>query len=605
MPKRQCKLAFFGGVRSLLSEPHGRAIVSASGERAVVRSICSSRIRIMKKRYATIVEALADAPAERPFITMWRDADDITEITFGRFREQALGYAALFASEGAEEGDRIVLVLPQDVMVMSAFAGAMLLGAVPAILAYPNFKVDAAKYSDGLRGVSRNLKARLIVVDDAFPEDLLAYLPQETGTRTLRCGTVISPPSGSLSVVRDAPDEIAFIQHSAGTTGLQKGVALSHAKVLRQLKTLGNAIGLTPEDRIYSWLPLYHDMGLVACFMLPLAYHLPLVMQSPITWVMRPESMLSLIGQYRCSVGWVPNFALQFMARRATADLDGVDLSSLRLLVNCSEPVRARSIDEFVSMGADYGLREEAVHASYAMAENVFAVTQSGVGGAGPPRRVWVDGRTLMEDGPLTVLADGNDEGARCLVSSGSCLPGNEVRIVSSRGEAMPDGTPGEILIRSNTLFQGYFNRPDLTERAVQDGWYSSRDRGFVLHGELFVLGRCDDMINVAGKNIAPQDIEETVCADPRIHDGRAVAFGLFNPDVGTEEIVVVVEVYDEVDRAETATIARAARAAVAADLSAALGSVYVRPPRWIVKSTAGKPARAASRDKLLRELSC
>src|SRR5581483_5315521 len=144
------------------------------------------------------------------------------------------------------------------------------------------------------------------------------------------------------------PDQLAFIQHSAGTTGLQKGVALTHAAVLRQLDSLSRALKIESEkDRVYSWLPLYHDMGLVACFMLPMACHLPIVMQSPIDWVMRPETMLQIVSDCRCTLSWMPNFAFQFIPRRTPQSRwKDYDLSSLRLLINCSEPVRAASMNE-------------------------------------------------------------------------------------------------------------------------------------------------------------------------------------------------------------------------------------------------------------------
>jgi acyl-CoA synthetase (AMP-forming)/AMP-acid ligase II len=271
------------------------------------------------------------------------------------------------------------------------------------------------------------------------------------------------------------------------------------------------------------------------------------------------------------------------------------------MLINCSEPVRAQSMDEFYTAYADSGVGPNVLQTSYAMAENVFAVTQSGGPDFPAPARLWVNSRTLM-DRHVAEPAVAGDSGSVCLVSSGRCLPGNRVRIIDAQGQDLPEGHVGEILIQSDSLFDGYYNRPDLTEKALIDGWYWSRDLGFLLNGELYVIGRKDDLIIVAGKNIHPHDVEQIANADPRVHDGRVVAFGLFNPDLGTEDIVVVVEVDDERELENAALVEQSIRNAIVAELGVAVRGVYVKPPKWIVKSTAGKPARSTTRQKLLEE---
>ncbi len=440
------------------------------------------------------------------------------------------------------------------------------------------------------------------MLDEAFPNQLVDHVTLGEQAKLVRAVEDARPASCPISPARPTPDSLAFVQHSAGTTGLQKAVALSHGAVLRQLNRLAPALQLGPEDRIYSWLPLYHDMGLIACFMLPLACHLPVVMQSPTDWVLQPRTMLELITEYRCSLAWVPNFTLQFLARRTRPeDRAGLDLSSLRALINCSEPVRATSMDEFLAAFRSCGLRPHVLQSSYAMAETVFAVTQSGTPERPNPCRIWVDGERLARDRRAVPVPEGTP-GAVALVSSGPCLPGARVRIVSSSGEELPDGSLGEILIQSDCQFEGYFGRPDLTAQALRDGWYWSGDLGFTLDGELYVVGRKRDLIIVAGKNIYPQDVEEIVSAHPAIADGRVAAFGLYNPDLGTEDIVVVAEVRKAEDLADPVPIERSLRSLIVAELGVAARAIYLKPPRWIVKSTAGKPARSATREKLVAE---
>jgi len=480
----------------------------------------------------------------------------------------------------------------------------MMLGAVPAILAYPNFKVEPGKYASGLAGVTANLAAKAVVIDEAFPDELLDHVRLGHGSQLLRTPELSGlDGEAELQAVEISPDSLAFIQHSAGTTGLQKGVALTHRAVLTQIEHLARALRIDgARDRIYSWLPLYHDMGLIACFILPIVCHVPVVMQSPLDWVMHPETMLQVISEYRCTLGWLPNFAFQFVPRRTKPETwSQYDLSSVRALINCSEPVRASSLSEFQGAFAASGLKPNALQSSYAMAENVFAVTQSDPARAEGPERIWVDGARFRSQ-HVTVSVAPETPGAMQFVSSGRLLPHHELRIVSEAGSALAEGNVGEILITSDCLFQGYFNRPDLTSEVLHDGWYRTGDLGFQLGSELYVVGRKKDLLIVGGENLYPQDIEEIAAGHPAVHDGRVIAMGIYNPALGTEDIIVVCEVEGEELLEDSDALAGEIRGRIVAGLGVAVRSVLLKPPKWIVKSTAGKPARAATREKLLRE---
>jgi len=319
--------------------------------------------------------------------------------------------------------------------------------------------------------------------------------------------------------------------------------------------------------------------------MLPLAAHLPIVMQSPVDWVMAPASMLELASTHRCTLGWLPNFAFQHLARRTPGDVKArLDLSSIRALVNCSEPVRAESVDEFQRAFAASGLRAGAVQASYAMAENTFAVTQTDAGVA--PARLAID----------------RDSRPRIVMSSGRCLPGNQVRVVDDHGTNLGDREIGELMVRSDSMLDGYFNRPDLTSRAIVDGWYKTSDLGFTAGGEVYVLGRKDDTIIIAGRNIWPADVEEIAARHDSVRDGRAVAFGVLNESLGTQDLVVVVEAAAAVGSDDAFEIEHEIRAVIAREMDLSPKVVQIAPPQWIVKSSAGKPARSATRDKFLAE---
>jgi acyl-CoA synthetase (AMP-forming)/AMP-acid ligase II len=563
-----------------------------------------------------LIDGLAAAPGDRPFVTAWINEDERETVTFAEFRRRARRQAAVLRDQGVAAGDRVIIIMPQGIPAMTVFVGAMMLGAVPAILAYPNIKVEASKYRSGLAGVTANLRARLVVIDEDFPVEMLSHVSLSEETRLLRAGDgcgaggeSVSEPvhEKELTDVVIQSGSVAFIQHSAGTTGLQKGVALTHAAVLTQIEHLRHALKIDgATDRIYSWLPLYHDMGLIACFMLPMVCHTAVVMQPPLDWVMHPATMLQIISDHRCTLAWLPNFAFQFVPRRVRHDREQYDLSSVRALINCSEPIRASSMQEFQNAfagtgSANLGLKSGALQTSYAMAETVFAVTQSNINRPTGPARIWADGRQFRSAHRIVPVAEGTP-GSVCFVSSGQLLPNTEVRIVSDAGADLAAENVGEILVKSDCLFDGYYNRSDLTAKALVDGWYHTGDLGFYLDGELYVIGRKKDLIIVGGENIYPQDIEEIVASHPAIHEGRVIAMGAYNPDTGTEDIIMVAEVETEDLLANTVEIERELSSRITAGMGVAVRAIFLKPPKWIVKSTAGKPARSSTFEKLLQE---
>lgn len=555
-------------------------------------------------QFRTLIDALNAAPDDRLFVTVWVDEGEQENVTFAEFRRRARRQAGLLRDHGVGVGERVVIIMPQSIPAMTTFVGAMMLGAVPSILAYPNFKVEPSKYCAGLAGVTSNLAAKIVVIDSEFPEELLGHVTLSDRSKLLRAGDATGPECEEAIADPDVrSDSLAFIQHSAGTTGLQKGVALSHAAVLTQLEHLALALQIDgATDRIYSWLPLYHDMGLIACFMLPMVCHVSVVMQSPLDWVMHPETMLHVVTNFKCTLAWLPNFAFQFTPRRTPkARWSQYDLSSVRALINCSEPVRESSVREFEHAFADIGLKSNALQSSYAMAENVFAVTQSGITSPGGLRHIWADGFRFRSEHVISAVAEGTP-GAISFTSSGQLLAGHEVCIVSDGGAVLDEGHVGEISVSSDCLFQGYYNRPELTAEVLVDGWYHTGDLGFRLADDLYVVGRKKDLLIVGGENLYPQDIEEIVTGHPAIHDGRAVAMGLYNPNLGTEDIVVVGEVEREDLLADNAVIEQEIRSRIVASLGVAVRTILLKPPKWIVKSTAGKPARSSTRVKLLRE---
>jgi len=317
---------------------------------------------------------------------------------------------------------------------------------------------------------------------------------------------------------------------------------------------------------------------------------------SPMAWVAVPSLLLQAISAERATLCWLPNFAYQFMADRVRDDeLEGVRLDSVRLLVNCSEPVRREAHDRFHARFARYGLRREALGACYAMAETTFAATQTPPGREA--RTLTVDRRRL-ERGEVVPSAD-PAAGRRC-VSSGAPISGCAVRVVDEERRELPPGRVGELAISSVSLFDGYRNHPEKTAEVLRDGWYHSGDLGFVHEGECYVVGRKKDLVILAGNNVFPEDVEDAVGRVPGVLPGRVVAFGVEDPSLGTEVLGVVAETEAATDAERRALRVAILRAGMALDLT--ISRVHLVPPRWLIKSSSGKPARAANRARVLQE---
>jgi fatty-acyl-CoA synthase len=536
-----------------------------------------------------IVHLAADEEAYR-----WR---------WGTLMQAASRAARSLSESGIQKGDVCALIISHNKDFYPLYMGISCLGALPAVLAYPNGRLHPDKFRQGLEGMSQrsglhyilterglaDVVAPLVAGRESTIKNILYPLDwlenTEQGDKTIRA---------HASAISDEP---CLLQHSSGTTGLQKPVVLSHHAVLEHARRYGEAITLSQTDKVVSWLPLYHDMGLIAAFYLPLIYGIPLVQLSPIEWVSYPLLLLEAISREQATLCWLPNFAYNLMADRIREeDLQGVHLDSMRLFVNCSEPVRAESHEKFHRRFAPYGLRKEALGASYGMAETTFAVSQT------PPGQ---EARTLLVDrGELSrgnvVPVSGADAGRTC-VSSGILVPGCAVRIVDESRLDVPVGKVGEIAISSVSLFDGYRNYPEKTAEVMQDGWYYSGDYGFVHDGECFVIGRKKDAIIVAGNNIYPEDMEDAVSQVRGVIPGRVIAFGDDDEGLGTEVLCVIAETDAATDAERKALRLAIVKAGMSIDVT--ISRVYLVPPRWIIKSSAGKPARSTNKARALAEI--
>jgi acyl-CoA synthetase (AMP-forming)/AMP-acid ligase II len=546
----------------------------------------------------------AQTKPEAEAVVFWVAGEEPFRWRWGPLVHAAGRYARALADRGVHSGQVCALMFRHHRNFYPLYMAVESLGAIPAVLAYPNPRLHPDKFRQGLEGMSHRSGLDWLLTDRALEPMVRPLISSPASTirdilfpwdwELSACGEPYVPQDGRG--VR--PEDPCLLQHSSGTTGLQKAVVLSHRAVLEHVARYAHAIELSEHDRVVSWLPLYHDMGLIATFHLPLAAGIPTIHLDPFEWVLAPSIMLEAISRERATAAWLPNFAYNFMADNIhDEDLEGVRLDSLRLLVNCSEPVRWESHERFARRFAPFGHRRETLTASYAMAEATFAVTQSEP--CREARRVDA-ARDELARGMFRPARD--SEASRPCVSSGRLLSGCEARIVGPDGEERPDGVVGEIVIRSASLFDGYRNYPEKTAEVLVDGWYRSGDLGFLWEGEYYVIGRQKDIIIVAGKNLYPEDIEDVVGRVPGILPGRIVAFGVEDPASGTEQVWVLAET-ETVDEAAQGKL-RQAVVEAGMQIDVTISRVRLVPPRWLIKSSAGKPSRSANRQRVLEERS-
>jgi acyl-CoA synthetase (AMP-forming)/AMP-acid ligase II len=534
-----------------------------------------------------------------------------TQLNRAQFLEHAQGYAARLAARGIGPGDLVVLVLQHSLDLVHAFWGAALLGAIPSIFPFLTEKLDPGLYRQRVKTLVEHSGAAAVITYPEFYQplsDLLAGIRCKLLSTADVQGSVVSaaalqgtaPEASVASAAQDlviSPKAVALLQHSSGTTGLQKGVALSHQAVLEHIASYSEAIQLDPQsDVIVSWLPLYHDMGLIAGFVMPILTGAHLVLMSPFDWVRQPAVLLEAIQRYRGTLAWLPNFAYNLLTRTLRTDA-GYDLSSWRAAINCSEPVYDQSHQAFLEALQPFGFTAPKLAACYAMAENTFAVTQTLL--ATPPHVDEVALAALQERGEALPVATGGKR----LVSNGPPIPGVELRILDEAGEQLPERRVGQIALRSPFMLSGYYRRPDLSALALTpDGWYLSGDMGYLAGGELYITGRQKDLIIVGGKNIYPQDLEAIANQTPGVHPGRAVAFGLYDERIGSEKVVLLCEAAggDGVDEKQ---LESELRARVVAQSEVTLGDLRIVPAGWVIKTSSGKHARPDNRRKYLQEL--
>jgi acyl-CoA synthetase (AMP-forming)/AMP-acid ligase II len=542
---------------------------------------------------------------DKEALVHWVAGEEPYRWTFSKILNMANRFSELLVSRGIKKGEVCAIIIKHNPLFYPLYMGISGAGAIPAVLAYPNPRLHPDKFRQGLAGMSQRSGLQHILTEHELAGVIQPFIDTEGSTvdellfpfdwdvENYECRN-----RAALEEIRNSisANDPMLLQHSSGTTGLQKPVVLSHKAILDHVDNLAGAVKLSREDKVITWLPLYHDMGLIAAFLTPLVYGITTVQLDPFEWVIAPVLLLEALHSEKATLTWLPNFAYNLMADKIhEEELEGLSLETLRMVINCSEPVRAESHYKFYSRFEQNGFKENALAACYAMAETTFAVTQTLPGER--PKEIEVDRNKLSKG--IVELVEAGDLVIRVCVSSGRPIKDCQIKIVDDNRIEKNNDEVGEIAVKSVSLFDGYRNYPEKTAKVLDEhGWYYTGDYGFIYEGELYIIGRKKDIIIVAGKNVYPEDIEDTVNQVKKVIPGRVIAFAEEDMELGTEQVSVIAETKLTGDEDLKKLRLDIIKAGMEIDVN--IQSVYLVPPRWLIKSSAGKPSRRANKERIL-----
>ncbi|MBI2956292.1 MAG: fatty acyl-AMP ligase, partial [Acidobacteria bacterium] len=516
--------------------------------------IAEAERRAVAPEAKTLTEVLwlrARYGASATHLHLWEDDEQATTIIHGELLQGAAAVARGLAFHGVGRGDAVAIMLPTGAEFFFTFFGTLLAGAVPVPI-YPPFRADKIEeYAERQTAILANAEARLLVT---FRQaERLAWLLKPrvrslAGVVTAEqlARTFSFPPSLDTGTTDERADfaradDIALIQYTSGSTGNPRGIVLTHANLLANLRAIGEGVAVRADDVTICWLPLYHDMGLIGCWLFSLYFGLPIVVLSPVAFLRRPERWLWAFHRHHGTLSPAPNFAYELCARKVPeAALAGLDLSSWRVALNGAEPISVETLARFTERYARYGFRAEAMMPVYGLAECTVALTFAPVGR--PPRIDRIQ-RTLFQQERRAEPAAASESDALRFVSVGRALPEHEVRIVDDADQPLGERVEGHVQFRGPSAMQGYHRSPEATAAVrTADGWHLTGDLGYLAEGELFITGRTKDLIIKAGRNLYPQEIEEIAAEVEGVRRGCVAAFAVPEPKTGSEALVLVAE---------------------------------------------------------------
>ena len=540
--------------------------------------------------FVNVIAAHTLCTPQQTALTFFRNSASVSDVTYAVLHAAALRVAAGLRAAGLRTGDVVLVAGEHDAQMVGTFLGAMYAGCAPAITAYPDTFSRIELYYERLRKLVQASSAAAVLIAPQYAH-ALDGLPVRVFGLDLSAQPGAPPMDGPVSL---EPMDAAYVQFSSGTTGMPKAVLVSHGVLMRYLQRLMLVEDVTSTDVIVGWLPLHHDFGLIECLLLPLCAGVRSVLIAPQTWVRRPRLLLEAIHVYRGTIVPTPNFGLVHTTEHVREkDLASLDLSSLRRVFVGAELVQEQSARAFEEQLQSCNLRPGVIFPAYGMAESVLVTTLRAADR--PLRTDRIDPLALIEHG---IAQPSDAAGARAVVSCGMPIRDTSIEIVDEAGRPLPERRVGEIVVSTDALFSGYIGQPERTARALQPDGLHTGDLGYLADGELFVLGRMDGVIIVAGKHVLPEGLEEIALEAAGEAAGRAAAFGVYDERLGLTTPVLACAVRGGLAGAEAAQLAERLRAQVLQRTDVSLADVRLVRRGWIPVTTSGKVRRSAAAEK-------
>jgi fatty-acyl-CoA synthase len=478
------------------------------------------------------IERAAESPRPVTFVLGGNEA--ITD--WGVLHGEARAYAAALQARGIAVGDHVALLSPTTRELVVAIQAVWLAGATIVVLPLPMRLGSIEEFVDQTRRRIHHADAKLVVVD---PELAPFVVPEPDDPPMVQIGELADGDAAAWVRPPDDPERLTILQFTSGSTSDPKGVMLPDRAVCANLDGIASAARLDPDtDVLVSWLPLYHDMGLVGLLTLPMSTGTPLVLGAPQDFTSKPARWMEWISTYGGTATAGPNFSY-VLATRALKNGPQLDLSTLRVALNGAEPIDADNMEDFITAGERHGLRPGAIFPAFGMAE-------VSIGGTFPPpgRGLVTDcvDRRVLETERYAAQVEPASPGSRRFARLGTAVPGLEIRIVDpDTGSVLQDREVGELQIRGTSVTTGYYKRPDANAALFHEGWLCTGDLAYLIDGELVVCGRIKDVIIVGGRNVFPEDVERAVGRVEGVRAGNVIAFGGVGAR-GREALVVVAE---------------------------------------------------------------
>jgi len=538
--------------------------------------------------HATLVDALERAARlDAPFLTLHLGREPQVLDARGAL-EGAHRYAHALLGRGVGRGDRVLVMTPTSAAFVHAFLGTMLAGAIPVPLASPMTLGGVDRFLANLTAVVEGSGARCLIASDRILSALSDNRALSQMVVESLCSDHAPPPPprhGRHLPSLDAAQP-AFIQYTSGTTGRPKGAVISQRAVVANTFAIARSLSLREDDVGASWLPLFHDMGLIGVVLTALCHRFPVHVTSPERFLMSPVNWLDLIAEHRATITAAPNFAYDLCVSRCRHDPGKLD--SLRAVLNGAEPVQPDTLQRFDGRFGGFGFDSRSHTPVYGMAENTLAATFS------DPRQAVqcldLDRAALEQQG---AAIDSSSRSAKQLVCVGSPVAGTSIAITGPEGRTLAEDRVGEVRIAGASLMDGYFQDDEATEAAIEDGWLKTGDLGFVRDGRLYLTGRAKEVIIKGGRNISPHDLEQAAEEVSGVVRGGVIAFGRPNRERGTDDVVVHAETRERSEDARklmTQTIV----GGVLASQGVKVDEVVLRPPGSLARTTSGKLRRSA-----------